>query len=121
MAESNLLFVACVPFVLLLIGLVPSRVADARVALMRRLAISACRFGLIFSVVAMAYLLTTGIRTDVWFLTTKMATDPLGIYFDMLSAVMLVLIQFIGLVINNNNIKINIHCCFFNGFNTGLK
>jgi len=105
MADFNLVYLAFVPLVLLLIGLVPSRVADAHVARMRPLSILACTFGLFSSVAAMAYLLTTGIRSDVWFLTTQIESAPLGIYFDSLSAVMLVLIQFIGLVIAGYSIR----------------
>lgn len=105
MADSNLVYLAFVPLVFLLIGLVPSRVADAQVARMRPLSLLACAFGLFSSVAATVHLITIGIRSDVWFLTTEIKSAPLGIYFDSLSAVMLVLIQFIGWVIAGYSLR----------------
>lgn len=99
MAGSNLAFVAFVPLFLLLLGLVPSGIADSQVARMRRFSLVACFLGLFLSIVSMTSLVTSGIRSDVWVYTGQLASLPIGIYFDSLAAVMLVLIQFIGLII----------------------
>ncbi|HBJ37751.1 MAG TPA: hypothetical protein DDZ51_23940 [Planctomycetaceae bacterium] len=105
MADSNLVYVAIVPLVFLLIGIVPSRIADDQVSRTRQIAIIASFLGLFLSVVAMAYLFFFGFRSGIWFLTFDIGSVPLGIYFDSLSSMMLVLIQFIGLVIVSYSLR----------------
>ncbi len=93
------LVVALPPTLLLAVGLVPSRWANRHRHAMRQAAIGLLAFALACAIVAAAGLVVRG-PIDVAFLG---GDGPLplnvGVYFDSLTAVMMLLISFIGLII----------------------
>jgi len=95
----SLVGVASVAGLHLAVGMIPSRYANARIAWMRSAAFGVSLVSLLLSLIAaglLAVSITTG-GTTLFYISSP--SPSFGIYFDSLSAVMLVLIQFIGTVI----------------------
>lgn len=87
------------PFLLLLAGLIPSRWANSHVAFMRKITL-ALTTGTLGVAIAAACSLTTRPALDVTlFSIPKVNALNIGVYFDSLAAIMLILISFIGLII----------------------
>ena len=105
MGLNDSLWVAGVPAVLLALGVVPSGVANAYVVAMRRASMSASVAGFMLSMVAAGWLIVGGVRDGVWLRSSGSESFGLGVYYDAIAAVMLVLIQFIGCVITSYSLR----------------
>jgi NAD(P)H-quinone oxidoreductase subunit 5 len=99
MSLNDSLWVAGIPALLILFGLVPSQVANGHIVAMRRASIGASVVGFVLSMVAAVWLVVGGLRDGLWLRSSGLGSFGLGVYYDAIAAVMLVLIQFIGCVI----------------------
>lgn len=93
------LAVALPPTLLLAAGLLPSRWANRHPALLKRAALFLCLLGCLAAVVAPAWLVVHGPLDAPLLSITQPVPLNLGVYYDSLTAVMLLLVSFIGLII----------------------
>jgi len=99
------LFVAAAPAGLLVAGVIPSRWANRHVRTMRRLATGLSAGALVLAIAASVMLTVLG-PLDASFLEGNFLVPlRVGIYFDSLSAVMLLLVSFIGLIVTRYSLR----------------
>ena len=91
--------VAAAPLLLLAAGLIPNRWANGHIRVMRHVALLAGTGSLVLSVVASILLGRYGPVDEALAEIARPLPLNVGVYFDSLSAVMLLLISFIGLII----------------------
>ncbi len=97
--------VATPPLLLLLFGFVPMAAANRNVGLMRSLASAVSVLALLLSVVSTGMLARLGTLDMPLYSLTWPVRVSLGVYFDSLSAIMLLLITFIGAIIVRYSIR----------------
>ncbi|MCA9086289.1 MAG: hypothetical protein KDA81_19660 [Planctomycetaceae bacterium] len=101
--QSSLM--AALPVMLLLFGGVPSNLANRHADLMRRCALAAASVALLLSVITGFVLLRSGPIDLALASFTWPISFSFGVYLDSLSAVMLLLISFVGVIIVRYSIR----------------
>ncbi|SFJ57420.1 proton-conducting transporter transmembrane domain-containing protein [Planctomicrobium piriforme] len=96
---------AAPPLLLLACGLVPSRWADRHLAVMRRASVGLALLAFALSVTAGVLLAIAGPLDSTFVQWSRPIPLSLGVYVDSLSAIMLVLISFIGLIVVRFSIR----------------
>jgi NAD(P)H-quinone oxidoreductase subunit 5 len=99
------LLVALPAVVMLGVGVISGRLANQQLGLLRQMAVALPLIALCASVVAGLTLIQSAVVNEIWLATEIPLALNLGIYFDSLSAVMFVLISFVGWIIARYSLR----------------
>ncbi len=102
---NPLFSIAASPLALLLIGLIPSNWANCHQRSVTRLVVAATWIAFAMSLGSLASLFSSGPVDASIRLTSANSPLELGIYFDGATAVMLILVSFIGLVVARYSVR----------------
>ena len=93
------------PLLLLAAGLVPTAWANRHIQLMRQVTLGLSMLAFLFAVLGVALLVTQGPLDYALLLVSYPLPLNIGVYFDSLAAVMLLLISFIGTIIARYSVR----------------